>query len=542
MMVHAFRLLRWQYLGRLTLAAGIFGGALLVWRTLAPTATLLVTLVLVVSLAITLPSYWYTHIAHRAPGETFLYLQAIYDALLVTAIVHVTGGAESDFAPLYILVIAEASLLLPLPGSVLIGGLASILYVADLVWLHEPSPPGVVFVQIGLFAIMALVTGALGERLRKTGSALGAVEGELRRLRLDTGDILGTMDTGVVTVDRTGRLTYVNPAAERLLELSGDEWLGRPVLEWLDRRAPGLGTAMRRSVETRVPIRRDEVPLPGGDGTRVLGIRTTLLEREDEPQVTAVFQDITDSRRVEELNRRAERLEAVAGLAASLAHEIKNPLASIRSAVEQLAAEELGSEDRRRLDGLVRNESDRLSRLLSEFIEFSRVQLQRTEPVDLDAVVRQALDLVAEHPDADGGATVEYVPPPEPIRVPGDEDLLHRAVFNLALNAVQHSPPDGTVAVEVRRVDEATLPRGVAMDTPVRVVVRDSGPGIPVEEVSRVFDPFFTRRRGGTGLGLALVHRAVEAHHGAVFVDDAPGGGTRFTVYLPAHVEETVPA
>ncbi|MFW6080076.1 MAG: two-component system sensor histidine kinase NtrB, partial [Gemmatimonadota bacterium] len=513
MMVHAFRLLRWQYLGRLTLAAGVFGGALMVWRTLAPAATMLVTLVLVVSLAITLPSYWYTHIARRTPGRIFLYGQAVYDIALVTAIVHLTGGAQSDFAPLYILVIAAASLLLPMPGSVVVGALASIAYVADIVWLHEPSTLGVAFVQIGLFAIMALVTGALGQRLQQTGSALGAVEGELRQLRLDTGDILGTLDTGVVTVDEGGRLMYVNRAAERLLDVSGEDWVGRPVLEQLDRRAPGLGTAIRRSIETRVPIRRNEVPLPDRDGTRVLGMRTTLLEREDEPQVTAVFQDITDSRRVEELNRRAERLEAVAGLAASLAHEIKNPLASIRSAVEQLAGERVEIDDRRRLDGLVRTESDRLSRLLSEFIEFSRVQLERTEPVDLGSVVSQALDLVAEHPDASGGAAVEYEPPPEPVRVPGDADLLHRAVFNLALNAVQHSPREGTVQVEVRAVDSLELPEGVAMDDPVRVVVRDSGPGIPVDEVSRVFDPFFTRRRGGTGLGLALVHRAVEAHH-----------------------------
>ncbi|MBI4408781.1 MAG: PAS domain-containing protein [Gemmatimonadetes bacterium] len=535
-MVPSPRLLRWLYLGRLTLAAGIFGGAVLVWPLTSPQTTLLATLVLLLSIGVTLVSVWHTQLLGRTPGRNFLYAQVLFDTLLVTSVVHLTGGADSDFAPLYIPVIAAGALLLPLPGGVLIGGLCSILYFADIVWLHTAVPPGSVFIQIALFAVLALVTGYLGDRVRQAGTALGAVESELRQLRLDTSDVLATIDTGVVTVDAVGRLVYVNAAAESLLSLRQREWLGRPVLEELDRRAAGLGTIIRRTGALRAPARRHEVVATTAEGQRILGARTTLLEREGDPWVTAVFQDITDGRRVEELNRRAERLEAVAELSASLAHEIKNPLASIRSAVEQLSGRRLSGEDKGVLQRLVVAESDRLSRLLSEFIEFSRVEMKRRAEVDLGAVAGHAIALVRQHPDGGAGARIEFEPPAEPLVIEGDEDLLHRAIFNLVLNAVQHAG-GGAVRVELGAVEERQLPAGVELAAPVRIAVSDSGPGIRAEDVPRIFDPFFTRREGGTGLGLALVHRAVEAHRGAIFVDGAPGQGAQFTMYLPARAE-----
>src|SRR5690606_13979824 len=140
------------------------------------------------------------------------YGQVIFDVLVVTAVVHLTGGGQSDFAPLYIVVIAAGALLLPLPGGVLVGGLASILYIADVVWGHAVDPQGTVLIQTGLFGVMALVTGYLGDRLRQAGTALGAIESELRQLRLDTDDVLDAIDTGVVMVDGDGRLAYMNRA------------------------------------------------------------------------------------------------------------------------------------------------------------------------------------------------------------------------------------------------------------------------------------------------------------------------------------------
>jgi two-component system sensor histidine kinase PilS (NtrC family) len=455
----------------------------------------------------------------------------------VTAVIHVTAGADSHFAPLYILVIAVAALLLPLPGGMLIGALSSLLYFVDLIFLQKTSSQQttMVLLQVGLMVLMAIVTAALGDRLRRTGVLLGAVESELRQLRLDLNEMLGAIDTGLITVDGAGRLIHCNEAAGKLLALHAAQWVNQPVLEELDRSAPGLGTLVRRTSATRVPVRRFEIRQRGVESDRFLGVRTTVLDREGMPWVTAVMQDITEGKQIEDLIRRAERLQAVAELGASLAHEIKNPLASIRSAVEQLAANRVEAKDREVLRRLVVVESERLTRLLAEFMEFSKVELRRWAVVDIRKVAIEAIELANRHPDKLPGARIDLTAGNVPLEVDGDPDLLHRTIFNLLLNALQHSGPTGIVRVEVERTAPHDLPSSVPLDSPIRLSVKDNGPGVPEEDISRLFDPFYTTRSGGTGLGLALVHRAVEAHRGAIFVDGAHGGAN-FTIYLPAHV------
>lgn len=537
MLAGPLRLLRWIYVGRLTLAAAVFVAALFNWLVADPQSTLVATLVLLIAVAVTGFSAWWTGILNRAPTANFLYGQALVDSLLVTGVVHVTGGFASDFAPLYILVIAAGALMLPLPGGMLIGALCSLLYFADILWGHEGAVPSTVFVQVTVFAVIALVTGYLGDRLRRTGVALGEVESELRQLRLDHGDILAALDTGVATVDGDGRLVYMNDAAAGLLGIRPTEWMGRPVLDEMDARLPELGGTLARSLRTRKPVRWFESQRDRSDrGDRLIGARTTVLEREGAPWATAVMQDITDGRRLEEVKRRAERLQAVAELSSSMAHEIKNPLASIRSAVEQLTSgrqpDALRAEDRQVLGGLVLTESDRLSRLLTDFLEFGRVEPRAAVRVDLAAMSAGAIELAKRHPESRAELSVDLSLGQPPIEVRGDEDLLHRAIYNLVLNALQHARV-GPVRVDLRRVREWDLPAGIQMEQPIRWTVSDDGAGIAPADLSRVFDPFFTRRRGGSGLGLALVHRAVVSHRGSIFVDTAPEGGTRFTVYLP---------
>ncbi|MGK7312103.1 MAG: two-component system sensor histidine kinase NtrB [Candidatus Longimicrobiales bacterium M2_2A_002] len=542
--------LRWVYVARLTLAAGIFAAALLVWTQpqVRPEATLVATLALVMTLGITVASYWQTHVAEQPPTSNFLYAQALFDVLLVTAVVHITGRAESDFVPLYVLVITEGALLLPLRGGLLVGALATLLYFADAVWgaaltealggpVGDSAFDSSVLIRMGLFFMIAGATAWLGDRLKRTGSQLGEVESELRQLRLDTSEILATLDTGVVTVDPDGRVMYMNAAAEALLGMRADEWLGRPALEAMDGAAPGLGRVVRRTLAVRRPVRWYETHTRATPELRVLGVRSTALERDERPAVTVVLQDITDGKRAEELHRRAERLEAVTELSASLAHEIKNPLASIRSAVEQLTRPDskAGSQDRDVLGRLVLTESDRLSRLLSGFIEFSRVRLEERVSVDMAEVAREATEVVRQHPEAGGRTPVELEV--EPATVEGDPDLLHRVVFNLVLNAVQHSPDGASVEVDVAPVPTGALPPGVELTDAVRVRVADRGPGIAADDVGRVFDPFYTTREHGSGLGLALVHRAVEAHGGRVVIDSVEGEGTTFSVFLRRHLE-----
>jgi two-component system, NtrC family, sensor histidine kinase PilS len=530
------RMLRWLYAGRLVVAAAIFVAALARWLATGPyqLETLIATIALLSAVAVTGAGVWWVEIRGRAPGPAFLYGQHIYDVFLVTAVVHVTGGSASPYPPLYILVITAAALMLPLPGGLLIGALASLLFIGDVALLQLEDPARVDLLRVALFSGVAVATAAIGDLLRRTDAALGEVESELREFRLETQDILAALDTAVVTVDGGGRLAYVNAAASHLLGITQEEWAGRPILEEMDRSAPGLGALIRRTAATRTPVRRFEIRKRSASGDRYFGVRTTVLERRGDASVTAVFQDITEGRRNEDLKRRADRLEALAELGASLAHEIRNPLASIRSAVEQLDSDRLARQDRAMLRRLVVTESERVSRLLADFMEFSRVETRRWSTLDMADVASDAIDLVLRHPDRPGDTRIDFARPAVPLLLKGDPDLLHRAVFNLVLNAVQHAGAAGTVTVELAPATD-NVPPGVQVESPLRLVIRDTGPGLREEDIPRMFDPFFTTREGGTGLGLALVHRAVEAHRGAILVDNVNGSGARFTIYLPAH-------
>jgi two-component system sensor histidine kinase PilS (NtrC family) len=527
--------LRWLYTGRLTLVTGILAGAFWAWFEARPDVLLVTVVMFLVALFVTSASFWYTHLKGAEAGENFLYAQVVFDVILVTAIVHVTLGPESTFAPLYILVISVGALMLPLPGGVLIGALASISYFADLVWGFQETLSLSVVLQIGLFTLVALITGQLGDRLRHTGLVLGAMQSELEQLRLDTSDILANLATGVLTVDGEGRLAYANLAAEELLGLDRDAFMGRPVLAEVERIAPGLSGVLEGSIHHGKSVGRFRTTATLPDSRKVrLGVSTAVLERSGKQanSATAIFQDITDLERIDELHIRTQRFEAVAALSASLAHEIKNPLASIRSSAEQLSGHSLALDDRGTLERLVLAESDRLSRLLSEFLDYSVMKIGAKEAVDLRSLVNDCISLSKLHPDF---AAVDLVAELHegPVRVMGDGDLLHRALFNLLLNGAQSAGAGGRVVVSLAATVEAGHPFGIGFEYPVRLAIRDSGPGIDAEDASRVFDPFYTTKESGSGLGLAVVHRAVEAHQGVTFVDRAPEGGARFVIFLP---------
>jgi len=422
------RVLRALYLGRFSLATAIFVAAVVVWRAADTTATLIATLAFVATLLFTGASLVYSERSGRRLGDTFFYVQMVFDLLLVTTVVHLTqAGTHSQLAPLYILVIAVSALLLPPGGVLLVATLGDVLYFAVTIADRETAFDLPVLVQLVIFGAVALGCGYIGARLRQANAGREEMAAELAAFRLREADI-------------------------------------------------------------------------------------------------------------ERLHTRAERLEAVAEMSASLAHEIKNPLASIRSAAELLAKVPGADDDTRTLTKLVQRESDRLSRLLSEFLDFARTGVTSVRRVDLVDIVRHAAALVAAHPDRPENVAIRELFPSTPLVVVGDDDLLHRAIFNLLLNAVQASPPGGEVRVEATELARHQLPaqgkhfvRGGIM-----LQVTDQGKGIDESIADRLFEPFVTTKAGGSGLGLSIVHRAVEAHHGFILVDRAGrAGGTKFTVILP---------
>src|SRR3989449_784452 len=440
----ATELLRLVYVGRMCLAIAIYVTAALKIRVAAPLDILVTSLLLVAASCITAASYWHTHVRRRLPGPTFLYLQALFDVVLITTVVHMTGGAESDLASLYVIFIAVTALLMPPANAGLVTLFAGLVYFADVFWGHAGVTAGI-WLQV---AVLILVAAGDGD-------------------------------------------------APSRVDVQGPE---------------------RQRPDRVFPIGVTTPTLEGPVGAR--------------PRVSAIFTDISDSKRLEELHLRAERLEAVAELSSSLAHEIKNPLASIRSSVEQLGRSSRANPDEKFLANLIVRESDRLSRLLSEFLDFSRVRVTECRPMDLHSVAAAAIRLVRQHPDCAAGVKIALEGGPTPME--GDEDLLHRVVSNLVLNAGQAAGSPAAVKVRTGPAAANELPGGARLENPGALRVSDKRPGIPSHPQDRLFEPFATGRVGGTGLGLAIVQRAVEAHRGLVLVDTKTGGGTTFTVYFPA--------
>jgi two-component system, NtrC family, sensor histidine kinase PilS len=527
-------LLTWLFAGRLVLATGVLLGAGLVW-TERPQESFIVSVAVVFALMFTLYGAGTIFLLRRKPTNAFFFIQALVDLGLVTTILHFTGQPQSAFPALYVLVVAAYSLLMPPAWVAVTAVLASVLFLGDTIWTHGASLDTVSWAQIGVFNLVFGIVAVLGHRLREAGMEQATLATELQRVRLEADDILRNIRSGVLTVDGFGRLAFINPTAERLLDLDGEALIGLPVLDELKTRSSELWAAAVAGIRNGRKISRGEGMVVQGAGRMFpIGLSTTTFRQEaqDAPSVTAIFTDISDLKEVQELHMRAERLEAVAELSASLAHEIRNPLASIRSSVEQLARSKHADEDERFLSGLIVRESDRLSRLLSEFLDFARVRATHFAPVDLHSVVVAVVRLIRAHPDCrpdaviaiEGGNTL----------LEGDEDLLHRVVANLVLNAVQAARGPIRITVNVSAAQPSEIPHGTDLEHAVRLQIRDNGPGIPEEVRERLFQPFVSGRSGGSGLGLAIVQRAVEAHRGLVLVESGPGSGTTFTIFLPA--------
>jgi len=551
------QVLYWMYAVRLLLSIGVFGSHLLISDLatqqvpgLLSSEYRVATLGLSAATLLTPLAYWYSHRWRRRIGYVFIYLQAILDILLVNGIVSLTQGSDSPFTFLFIPLAAAYALILPLPSAVLVALASGLIYlVSTLLAFPGQVTPWGIGLQVVIFTMIAVLASLLGARLRQVRLRLRSVEGELRRLQLDTADVLRIIPSGVLTMDEDWRLVYMNVAAAEILQVDVEPWLGRDLRDLMRERAPDLAAALAETVESGRRVRNREVevlfPLPkalfdgpdDGPGEEPLpvAVSTSPLQGAGTTSYVVLLQDLRPVRQLEDLRLRTGRLEAVAELSASLAHELRNPIASVRSAVEQLSSRSYASESDQVLGRLITRESDRLSRILGEFSDFARVDVAERRPIDIERLITDVIDTVRQHPAARNRAEFEHRVHGNMRGLWGDPELLHRTLLNLVLNAVQVGDAQQTVHVRViaDSLRPDLVPNEVTLGIPVRIRVMDDGPGIGPEDLPRIFDPFFTRRPGGSGLGLSIAHRAVQAHGGALIASSVPGEGATFAIVLP---------
>lgn len=554
------RLLNGIYIVRLSTAIALALAATVVRSAYAPASpTTVVVLIVGLPLAWTIVSLLWTR--RRALSPRFLALQVGHDLFLVTLAVLLTGGVGSEFAFLYVLLIAVAGLILGMGGAILTA-LGSVVTYLGVAWVQiEPQLAGpdstielpnlsgrvgTVLWSLALiamvFAIVGVASGLAARRLRLQRARLTELEKQLAHARIDAQDLLNTVESGILSIDAAEEVDFVNFTARVQLGISGTPSTG-------DLRERAESSGIRELYELMVGTLRSErevdfmeLKLPAGAGTpRPFSVSTTVLYGPggEKRGAAAILKNIEDVKRLEDLARQADRHKAVAVLAAGLAHEIRNPLAAIRSSIELLDVDESDGrerppgEDRRLMDLIVR-EADRLSLLIQDFMAFSRTELRNRGRIDLVEVVKDALE-VERVAAPEGAPEIAFSPPEREYWVEGDHNLLKQVVLNLATNAREAVGDRITGRVEVRVGVDPDLPGLDRARGPlVTLEVRDNGPGVDPQVRDRIFDPFFTTREKGFGMGLAIVHRIVDLHGGVVWVHSTPGWGSIFRVALPS--------
>ncbi|MEE9279786.1 MAG: ATP-binding protein [Myxococcota bacterium] len=459
-------------------------------------------------------------------------IELVGDGCLITGLVYCSGGTASLFEFLYIIWIVHAAVTAGERGALL--ACASAMLGFGLMVLGEAGgwlPPfdqhpvigfSSALSVVGLHSVAFLFTALLARRL--------AVQIQTGRRELhDLGElyqrIVDNVSSGLLTVNRQGEITSFNAEAARITGQSAEEVMGEPLAELFPTLAELFPTLPPESEGTRLQVR-----FRSRDGKEaLLGMSISALRDSSGEEVGAilVFQDLTQIVEMEERLRRSERLSAVGQLAAGMAHEIRNPLASLSGAIELLSAD-LPSEGQSagRLKQIVQRETERLERLVSDFLRYARPAQGRIEKVALGELMDEIRELLRAGDYADVRLDLEI--PPD-VCTKGDPDQLRQVFWNLVLNAVQSEPADGRVLVRTS-VQEAGDAEGGGS---VLIEVSDRGSGIPPEILERVFEPFFTTRAEGTGLGLATVHRVVEALGGELSVSSSLGEGTVVRVVLP---------
>lgn len=379
------------------------------------------------------------------------------------------------------------------------------------------------FVLMFTFYGTAWLVASRAERLRSTEDSLKVVTDEYGELQAFNEHVIQSMGAGLVTTDEEASITFANPAAGRLLDARPRDLQGRNLYDVL-----GLP---ERLAEDIGPLRRGRSLHRFGRETSLRGGRVSLevavsrLEDAEGRGLGLLFllEDVTELRALEQEIRLKEKMAAIGEMAAGIAHEIRNPLASISGSVQILHRQLDLDGERARLMDIVLAESRRLDTTIKGFLDFARPRAPRRRAVDLTAMARETITLLS-HSEEVLEAHRLAVPTGESVEIHADPDQVRQVLWNLCQNALKAMPEGGTLSVSVTRDGEAAS-----------LVVSDTGHGMSEEARARAFQPLTGEFRDGTGLGLAIVYRIVKDHGGQVLIDSHVGAGTRIEVRLAAH-------
>jgi len=501
----------------------------------------------------------YTFILKKAkPLRTFAYLQIAVDLLFISALINVTGGVGSAFALFYYLAIIAASIILYRRGGIIVASASSFLYAfialletykivepLELVVKSELTHGASLFFNVVInitgFFLVALLSSFLSEQVRQSRKALKVKEQDYHRLEAHHRNIIQSIGSGLFTVDKKDRISFFNSAAEVITGYKLSRVYGVRLYDiFPNLRGAGEDSEQMASYEG-IPS-RFEISFNRSDGVLVhLGFSKSMLKDSDGVVQGTVyaFQDVTRLKQMEEHVKLVDRLAAIGRLATGMAHEIRNPLASMSGSIQMLGETlPLDSANKRLMD-IVLKETNRLDQLLSDFVLFTHPDDRKKEWVDLSGIIDETLQMLSYNPLKNGieieknlqGATM----------VEADAQQLKQVFWNLFINAVQAMGTEGRLMVSTSVMHYDALHESIRerLDSNVgkewtKIVIADTGSGIPESYLDKIFDPFFTTKEKGIGLGLAIVYSIIESYSGIIEVASEDKKGSRFAIYLPS--------
>ena len=465
---------------------------------------------------------------------TFAYFQIFMDVAAINVLIYLTGGIESWFSFIMLLTVMSANAVLNRKAGYVIATFSSILYgvMIDLQYykllpikydpaLNEKDFLYNIFVHIAAFYMMAFLSGYLSSRLEKTTRDLEQTDSDLKELSLFNRELIENIPSGIFTTGIDGRILIFNKAAEDITGITREKASNlkiTAIFPFLNPPIPPLPKGGEGGLERIEGVIGQQT----GDG-RIINL--TISPRVDVTGVKigfiGIFQDITRLKKMELDIKHKEKWAAIGELSANIAHEIRNPLASLKGAIEMLREDRAAKEQKERLTEIALKEMDRLNGIITDFLMYSTPRAAEFTALDLNLVLDDTLELLKNTASArkDISITKDFA---GPLFVNADRQKMQQVFLNLGMNALEAMPDGGELSVSTKRSSRS-----------FEVVFKDTGIGISQKNLEKIFYPFFTTKDEGTGLGLAIAYRIIEEHKGKINVISNLGEGAAFKVIIP---------
>lgn len=460
-------------------------------------------------------------------------LQASLDLIGSAVLVHFTGGADSAFVLLFLFAPISSAVVFGRRASLLTAlfGNAVIILVSVAGYFHwlpilvgqQHLPWALTLGQLGntllinctAMIAIALLAGYLSEQLRATWEKVARQQADIEYLATLNMDIVRSLTSGLLTVDEQGRILTLNQMAREILSLEEKDFSG----ETLSTIVPELAKALSKD-----EVRRAEVKVERGPKSLLLGVSISrLVDNRGQSRGRIMnFQDLTNLRRMEEAYKRSAHLASLGRMAAGIAHELRNPLGAISGSLELLKGESELSQENQKLMGIALREIERLNQLVTDFLEYARPAPPKLERLDLHQEIPELVGSIAGLRVGANMPRVIVEKKENNLWIKADRAQLISVLWNLVRNAT-----------EAGESKEVTISVGKWSEKFVCLAVRDQGEGLTSTQLEHLFEPFYTTKAQGTGLGLATVHRIIDEHAGMIEVSSIPGQGTTFNILLP---------